>query len=161
MGKKRKLRKNASAIIASLLLTISTFIFPLFGTNLFGEIFSNKNSVMINFISRIFISQNNINSTFGVLQFLEVIIFLIIFLFYLLNGFGLIYNRYSRYASYVTILYLIVGLIMYNLLNLKYSMSLFGINISSISLGPGIYFVPILGISYLIFYRRINHSIRL
>ena len=44
MKKRKKLRKNLAALIALSLLFLSAFVFPLFGTSIFGESFSNKRS---------------------------------------------------------------------------------------------------------------------
>lgn len=158
---RKKLKKNFSALIAFFLLILSAFLFPLFGTSIFGESFSNKSTVIFNLIKETLTSQINLDSSFGLLQLLLVVFFLVIAILYLLNGFGLIYNRYSRYASFLTFGYFIVGLFAYNALNSKYAMSIFGFEISSISLGSGIYFVPIMGICYLIFARYANRSFRI
>src|SRR4030042_1697353 len=99
---RKKLRRNASALIAFFLLLLSAFLFPLFGTSLFGESFSNKSTVIVNLIKDTFTSQINLGSSFGLLQLLLVVVFLFIAIFYLLNGLGFIYNRYSRYASFLT-----------------------------------------------------------
>jgi len=74
--------------------------------------------------------------------------------------YGNIYNKYSRYASFLTFIYFIVGLLIYNLLNEQYALSLFGFNLSSISLGSGIYFVPIVGVFYLFFIKSVNRIIK-
>lgn len=161
MKKGKKLKRNPSALIAFLLLILSAFLFPLFGTSLFGESFSNKSTVIVNLIKDTFTSQINLSSNFGILQLLLVIVFVFIILFYFLNGIGVIYNRYSRYASILTFVYLVIGLITYNALNNEYATSLFGFEISSVSMGAGIYFVPIVGICYLIFARSLNRVIRI
>lgn len=157
----KKLKRNPSALIAFLLLILSAFLFPLFGTSLFGESFSNKSTVIVNLIKDTFTSQINLSSNFGILQLLLVIVFVFIALFYFLNGVGAIYNRYSRYASILTFVYLVIGLITYNALNNEYATSIFGFEISSVSIGAGIYFVPIIGICYLIFARSLNRIIRI
>ena len=161
MKKYKQLKKNPAALIAFLLLLTSGFLFPLFGTDFFGESFTNKNSVVVNLIRETFTSQISLNSSFGVFQVLLVLSFIIVTLLYLLNGFGLIYNRYSRYASFLTILYFILGLLTYNSLNEKYATSLFGLQISSITMGAGIYFVPFIGILYFFFARSINKGIKI
>jgi hypothetical protein len=89
------------------------------------------------------------------------ILFIIIFLLYTLNGLGMIRNRYSRYASYLTFVYLVIGLYTINQLNKQLSVPLFGNMMGSISIGAGIYAVPIVGILYLIFRRRINRAVHL
>lgn len=161
MGKKHrgKLRKNFAALIAFFLLILSAFVFPLFGTSIFGESLSNKSTVIVNLIKDIFTSTIQLNSTFGFLQLILVIIFLLIGILYLLNGMGLIYNRYSRYASFLTFAYFIIGLLIYNTLNNQYSTSLFGFEISSITMGLGIYFIPIIGVAYLFLNRYVNNNI--
>lgn len=159
-GNRKKLRKNSSALIAFLLIIFSAFAFPLFGNKIFGEEIGGG-TVMINLIKGIFTSSNNLSSSLGFLQLSLVIIFCLIALFYFLNGIGGIYNRYSRYASFLTFVYFIFGLFIYNMLNTKYASSFFGFEFSSISLGLGIYFIPIVGICYLIFSRSVNRVIRL
>ena len=156
---RRKIRKNISALVAFSLLILSAFLFPLFGSSLFGESFSNKSTVMVNLIKGIFTSQADLSSTSGYLQLTLTGIFLIILLFYFLNGIGAIYNRYSRYASFLSFAYLFVGLLIYNTLNSQYATSIFGFEISSVTLGSGIYFVPLVGFFYLILHRKINRMI--
>lgn len=156
----KKLQKNSSALIAFFLLLLSAFVFPLFGKKMFGEEIGGG-TVMINLIKSVFTSSGNLNSMLGFLQLILVILFCIIILLYFLNGVGSIYNHYSRYASFLTFVYFIVGLLVYNMLNEKYAESLFGFSLSSISLGSGIYFVPIIGICYLLFVKKINRTIRI
>ena len=162
MSKKRKhkksLKKNASALIAFFLLLLSAFTFPLFENTILGENFGGG-TVMVNLIKNFFLSPKDFSSTFVILELALVIIFCLIALLYLLNGIGSVYNRYSRYASFLTFFYLVVGLIMYNILNSANTLSMLGFEISSISLGPGIYFIPIIGICYLIFARKINKNL--
>ncbi|HLA23549.1 MAG TPA: hypothetical protein VJZ93_03390 [Candidatus Nanoarchaeia archaeon] len=114
---------------------------------------------MVNLIKGIFTSQADLSSTSGYLQLTLTGIFLIILLFYFLNGIGAIYNRYSRYASFLSFAYLFVGLLIYNTLNSQYATSIFGFEISSVTLGSGIYFVPLVGFFYLILHRKINRMI--
>ncbi len=154
-----KLSKNPVALIAFFLLVLSAFVFPLFGNKLFGEEIGGG-TVMVNLIKGVFNSSGNLNSSLEFLQLLIVIIFCLISLLYLLNGIGSIYNRYSKYASFLTLVYFIIGLLMYNMLNTKYATSLFGFSLSSVSLGLGVYFVPIVGVCYLFFVRQINRIIR-
>ncbi len=157
---RRRLKKNSAALIAFFLLLLSAFVFPLFGNKIFGEEVG-AGTVMINLIKGVFISSENLNSMLGFLQLILVMLFFAITLLYFLNGIGSIYNRYSRYASFLTFVYFVVGLLVYNMLNTKYASSLFGFKLSSISLGLGIYFVPIVGICYLLFVRPINRIIRI
>jgi hypothetical protein len=158
--KHKKIRKNISALIVAFLLIGSMFLFPLFNSSFMGETLSNSKGNMANLIIEIV---KNINSFFsnsyGFMSVLLALLFVICLLFYLLNGLGLIYNRYSRYASYLTFVYAIVGLIVYNILVNQNTISLFGFELASISYGAGIYFVPILGLLYILFGRRINQRI--
>lgn len=157
--KRKKLNKNPAALIAFFLLILSAFLFPLFGKKFFGEEVGGG-IVLIDLIKSIFTSTGSLNSLIGFIQLLIVISFLIISILYLLGGLGKIYNRYSRYASFLTFAYFILGLFMYNMLNAKYAESLFGFSLSSVSLGPGIYFIPIVGICYLFFVKPINRTLR-
>ena len=161
MKKRKKLRKNLAALIALSLLFLSAFVFPLFGTSIFGESFSNKSTVIINLIKDVFNSKVYLNSGIGFLQLLLVVTFLFGGMLYLLNGLGVIYNRYSRYASFLTLAYFFIGLILYNSLNNEYATSFFGFELSSVSLGLGIYFVPLVGIAYLFLAKHINRAIKL
>lgn len=154
------LRKNPSAVIAFVLLTLSMFLFPLFNSSFFGETLSNKRETMFNLISSIL---SNFNQYFynseGMLSISLAFLFSLSVLLYFLNGFGLVFNRYSRYASYLTFAYLIAGLVIYNNLLNQTTFSLFGFEMTSISFGSGIYFVPIVGLLYFLFHRQVNWKV--
>lgn len=157
--RRKKLRKNSTALISAFLILVSGFLFQLFHTSVLGESLPSKNLSMFDYILTFFngsLDFSNFQVLFGSIL---VILFLVIFLFYLLNGLGIIYNRYSRYASYLSFVYFIVGLIIYKLLN-KDSISMFGVEIAGVNLGFGVYFIPIIGVCYLLFNRTINSKIK-
>jgi hypothetical protein len=153
-----KIRKNPSALIASVLILISGFLFPLFNTSLFGETIANKKNTIVNLILNI--PNSTINSLESILFLILLILFLAIFFLYLLNGMGIMFNRYSRYASYISFAYLIVGLSLYSILNSN-NVSLLGVELAGVSIGAGIYLIPIIGGLYILFNRSINSNIRI
>lgn len=155
-----KPERNVTALIAFALLVVSAFLFPLFGKEVLGQNFTNKNTVLVNLIGSAFNSQN-LNTTFGIMQLIMIILFLLIALFYLLNGLGVINYKYSNTASILTFVYLIVGLFAYNTLRNETTASIFGIEITSVTFGLGIYFVAIVGLFYLIFARPINKAVKI
>lgn len=157
---KKNLRKNPAALLASLILVISAFLFQLTSLNFLGTNLGDKGVVMFNVIQSMI--KNGLGSTEqSILASALAILFIIVFLLYTLNGLGLIRNRYSRYASYLTFAYLIIGLYVINRLNRELSVPIFGNMMGSISLGVGIYIVPIVGILYFIFRRYINQAVHL
>jgi hypothetical protein len=150
----RKLNKNPAALVAALLVLLSGFLFQLFYTVFLDTAVKNTKLTMMGQIMEIY-RFNLPSSPLSISIVLLIIVFITIFLFYALNGFGIIYNRYSRYASYFSFVYLILGLFIYTLLN-QNNYSLFGLELTSMSIGPGIYFIPIIGALYLFFKRSIN-----
>lgn len=159
MGKK-KLHKNPAGLLASLILVLSAFLFQLTSLNFLGTNLGDKSVVMFNVIQSM-ITKGIGSTEESILASILAILFIIIFLLYTLNGLGIIRNRYSRYASYLTFVYLIIGLYVINRLNKELSVPIFGNMMGSISIGAGIYIVPLIGILYLIFKERINRAIHL
>lgn len=159
-NKRKRLKKNPTALISAFLVLVSAFLFQLFNTNILGETVVGKHYTMITYLVGLFSSKVVIDGLTKIMDFILAIVFIIIFLLYLFNGLGIIYNRYSRYASYLTFIYAIIGLSLYNILTSS-NVSLFGIEVAGVSLGPGIYFIPIIGILYLFFARSINSKIKI
>ena len=157
----KKLRRNAAALIAFVIIVFSAFVFPLFNFNLLGQGFSDKTGVMANLITELLSGGTKITESHGVAILAMIVVYLIIALFYLLNGLGMIYNRYSRYASMLSIVYLFLGLFVVLTINNKSSVPFFGTTLASVSLGIGTYLVTLVGVGYLIFKRVINRAIRL
>ena len=156
----KKLRKNPAAVFAALLILLSGFVFQLFYVDFFGESIPDKRLTLVNYAVDYLTNLAGLDNVIDIVGLSLIVVYLIIFVFYLLNGFGLIYNRYSRYASILTFVYLILGLISYSFLNQKYATSLFGFQMTSISIGFGVYFIPLVGLLYLIFKRQINSVVR-
>jgi len=159
-GRYKKLRKNPAALISAFLVLISAFLFQLFNINIFGEITKGKHYTMMTYITGLFSSKVVFNDSTKVMDFILAIVFVIIFLLYLFNGLGVIYNRYSRYASYLTVVYAVIGLFLYNMLT-SGNVSFFGLEFAGVSLGLGIYFIPLVGILYLFLARTINSKIQI
>ena len=157
---KRKLNKNPTALISAMLLIFSGFLFQLFNTNFTGTIYTAKHYTMSTYLISILGHGPDFASICGRLDLLLCVTFILSISLFLLNGFGIIYNRYSQYASYFTFIYLIIGLVLYEILS-KENMSVLGIQVMSTVLGPGVYFVPIVGIFYLIFKKKVNSRIRI
>lgn len=160
-GNKRRLNKNPSALFSFALVILSGIIFPIFSTKLFGETFSNTKTAIFNIILDLFSGKMGISKGYELAILGMVFVYVLIALFYLLNGLGVIYNRYSRHASILSIFYLFLGLISVLLINRTGGFSLFGFEIASITLGLGTYFITIVGVAYLFFHRWINSVVRL
>lgn len=157
----KKLRKNPAALISALLVLVSGFIFQVFHQDFLGESIPDKRLTIVNYAIDFFSNSFGLNSSLQIMSLVLVLLYFAIFFLYLFNGLGLIYNRYSRYASFTSFVYLVFGLILYSLLNQQYATSFFGFEMTSISIGAGIYFIPIIGVLYLVFKRQINSAIRL
>jgi hypothetical protein len=160
MKNKKELAKNFSALLALALILLSGFLLPLFSYRLFGESFSDKGNVMINVIVDTISGNISFNDSVEVFVGIMAAVYVIICILYLLNGLGIIYDRYSRYASFLTIAYLFAGLFAVNSIHRAASLPLFGNILGSATIGPGIWMLPLIGISYLIFKRQINSAIR-
>jgi hypothetical protein len=155
-----KLNKNPAALIAAILIAISGFIFPLFNSQMFGENLPNKKGIMFNFIIDLFTGKLSISTAYEIAIIGMILVYLIILILYLLNGFGVIYNRYSRYASILSVVYLFLGLISVVLINRETLVEFFNITFTSTTIGLGTYLIPIIGIAYLFLVRWINRIIR-
>ena len=154
-----RLRTNKYAFFMAVLLGVSAFLLPLISSSadILGASFSAKGPVMFNliieFLSGIFTDSIDTKQKFIIPFYIMVVLFLVSFILYILNGFGLIYNRYSRYASYLTIAYLFVGLYAINIINSQYGITtIFGS--SEVSIGSGIYLVPMIGVIYLFYLQQ-------
>jgi hypothetical protein len=90
-----------------------------------------------------------------------IIIYFIALSLYLLNGFGVIYNKNSRYASYLTFVFLFLGLSYITVLNSKYGATGFTSLFANLGAGMGIWIAPIIGVLYLVLKGRINAYIHL
>lgn len=159
-SKSRRSKKNATALIAAALLLTSALIFPLSSEKIIGVNIEEPSNVLINYIERLFTQSVTFDSLSSKISLIMSIAFILSFLLYLLNGLGLIYNKYSRYASLLTIVYFFLGLYLIVLINREFSLPFFGNILTSIGIGPGIYFAPIVGLGYLFLVRKINSVIR-
>ena len=157
---RKRLRKNPAAIFAFIIIIISGFLFPLFGFSIFGEGFSDKSGVIVNLIIDLFSGKLSFQKGYEIAIILMIFVYILIVLFYLLNGLGVIYNRYSRYASILSIPYLFLGLFVVVLMNREISIPFFGNSLGAITLGLGTYLVTITGLLYLFLVRGINKMIR-
>ncbi|MDO8528625.1 MAG: hypothetical protein Q7S06_01900 [Nanoarchaeota archaeon] len=155
-GRRNRLRKNPAALFAIALVLISGFLFPLFSFSIFGEDFSDKSGVVVNLVIDLFSKKYSFTETSEFVILFMVLSYLVIATLYLLNGLGIIYNRYSRYASFLSFAYLLLGLIAVVLLNRQMTIPFFGNTVGSMTIGLGTYLLPIVGILYLIFHRQIN-----
>lgn len=158
--RRRKNKRNSAAVLALICLLFIAFVSPLIQTKVMGESLSDPNAVMINLIEDVFNDKVNYDSSSETTLAVMAITFLLIVGLYFLSGFGIIYSRYARYASYLTIAYLFLGLYLIRLLNRESTMELLGITLRSTAIDSGIYLVPIVGILYLYFKRSINRKFR-
>ena len=159
--KNKHLKRNPAAIISAILIGISGMIFSLFNLTLFGEKISNSQWVMFNLITKIFGGNLPFNTGYNILVFFMVLIYITIFLFYSLNGLGIIKNTYSRYASILSIIYLFLGLTVVIMINNEKSITFLGMTLNSIKAGMGIYIVPIVGALYLFSKKWVNSIIKI
>lgn len=158
---KGKIKRNVSALLSFVLVILSGFLFSLFSLEIFGQSLPDKKGVMFNLIIDLFSGKYNLTKGYEIVVLIMIIIYILIALFYLLNGLGIIYNRYSRYASILSIIFLFLGLIATLLMNREQSISLFGITFNSMTIGLGTFFITIIGIAYLFLHKWINSTIRL
>ena len=157
----KKLRKNIAGMLALLIILIASFLFPLYSIDAFGETMPSGNEyTAFKVYERVFSNgQSFINLGFeGILQISMGCLLIIIICLYLLNGLGIIKNKFSRYASYFSIFYFVLSLVNYNFLNKLYSTTAFGISLSSVSIGFGTWLVLITGLGYLFFSESINEK---
>lgn len=152
-----ELEFNQTALISFILILMSGFLFQLFQVSIFGQSFNKL--TMFDYILLFLTSPLESNIFNVVLSVLLITTFLTILFLYFLNGFGLIHNKSSGYASFLTFIYLMIGSIMYKVLSQE-SINFMGFNLSNTSLGMGLYFPPIVGIAYLLFYRQINSAFK-
>jgi len=160
---KEELKWNPSALFSLVLIILSGFYFPVFTMNSSsGFAALSKTTTVYNLFLNIFSGQSLISSNYTIAIFVVILIYLLIAFFYLLNGFGLIYNEYSNYASILTIVYLILGIISTVLINTATkSTPIFGALIPSFTIGLGTYFITIVGVSYLFLHEKINSIIKI
>lgn len=156
-----KLNKNSAALFAAILIVLSGFLFSLFNFQIFGQNLPDKKGIMFNFIIDLFTGKLSFSTGYEIAIIGMILVYLVILIFYLLNGFGVIYNRYSRYASILSIIYLFLGLIAVVLINRESSVDFFGVTLTSTTIGLGTYLITIVGIAYLFLKRGINRIIRL
>jgi len=154
-----KIRRNPTALIAALIVAFSAFL-PLLSSKLFGESFDNPQLSMVNVFGEI-LSKPVSEPTLQIPSLILVISFAIILVLYSLNGLGLVFNRYSMYASFLTVPYLFAGLYIANVTNSGLSNPFLGNTLASVSIGPGIYLVPLVGLFYIIFRREINWRVHI
>ncbi|NMB66884.1 hypothetical protein GYA25_02395 [Candidatus Woesearchaeota archaeon] len=158
----KKVYKNPAGFVAFFILLISAFLLPLFQENILDETLPNKGTTLISVAPEII--QNvgvYLKSAFGIYKIGILLTFIFTIGFYFLNGIGLVYNRFSRYASYLSFLYLILGLLIYNDLNKDYGINLLGMSVTSLSIGLGLWIVPLVGVLYLLFYKEVNKRIHI
>ncbi len=158
--RRKKLHRNPSSVFAFILIAISGFLFPLFGFSIFGESFSDKSGVMMNLVIDFFSGKLPLGEAYGIIITAMMVIYLFILIFYLLNGLGVIYNRYGRRASILSIIYLFLGLFAVVFINREISIPFLGNTLGAVTLGLGTYFVTLVGILYLFFVRQINRNVR-
>jgi hypothetical protein len=156
----KKIHKNISGLIAFFVLLLSAFLLPLFNQAIFDKSLPNKSTTMANMAPEVLSNlKNYVSNSLGLYQLALVLTFILILLFYLVNGLGFVYNRFSRYASYLSFVYLILGLLLYNAINKKYGLELLGVSLTSISIGFGLWAVPLVAALYLIFSKELNKRI--
>jgi hypothetical protein len=151
---RKRVHKNTTALIAAILLLIVAFTMPLVGVNFLGADINNSGAILFRIIENIFVTE--FSSSYAITLLSMTIIFLIAFFLYLLNGLGIIRNKYSRYASYLTLIYCLIGFYFTYEINKGLSLPLLGNALGNINAGPGIYLVIIVGIFYMSLKKYIN-----
>jgi len=157
--KNKESQKNSAAIIAFILILVSGFIFPLVEYNFFGTAVSNSKTIMLNLFLDFTKGTMPLGQDYNIAILFMMIIYVAVLLLYLLNGIGKIPNKYSKYASVLSFIYLGLGLLVIQLINNSYSIAILGFQVSSVVTGSGIYIIPIVGLLYLIFNKKINSAI--
>ncbi|MEM2955052.1 MAG: hypothetical protein QW625_03845 [Candidatus Nanoarchaeia archaeon] len=137
------------------------FTSPLFATKIFDESLGQRETIMSNLIINLFSGKISLSTSYEILLTSMIILYILTALLFLLNGLGKIYNRYSVYASFLTFVYLFLGLITVSIINNQTSLSLFGISFTSVVTDFGVYSVAIIGFLYLVFRKYINSKIRI
>ena len=155
--KSDKVEFNPTALISFILILMSGLLFQLFQVSILGQSFNKF--TMFDYILLFLTAPLDSNIFNVILSILLITTFLTILFLYFLNGFGLIHNKSSGSASFLTFIYLMIGSIMYKVLSQE-SINFMGFNLSNTSLGMGLYFPPIVGIAYLLFYRQINSAFK-
>jgi len=154
MNKKRKINKNHAGLLCFVLLVTIAFVFPLFDLSLIGQNISQDKTTIVNLLLDFFNSET-LKENYGKTTMIMVGLFCLAAILFLINGLGFVYNRYSRYASYLTFAYFFLGLFTMSLMNRSGDYTLlFGLG--KIELSFGVYLVPIVGLIYLIERHSIN-----
>lgn len=164
MKKKRVgLKKvNVAAIVAFLMVLISGFVFPIFRFNFFGRVqVISERTTIFNLIGEIIFGNHSFDLYYSIVIFLLVFVYIAILLMYFFNGIKWVPNIYSTHASYLSFVFMFIGLIGVFLLNSFNAIIILGFNISSVGPGPLIFAIPIIGGLYLVLRDLINKSVNI
>ena len=156
-AKKKSLSKrNVAAIIAAILIILSGFLFQLFNFEFFGKEWNIENAVMFNLAQNL--GDLQLPGNLETVVIFMVIIYFVVLILYLINGIGLLSDKFSFLASILTFVYLLLGIYFVPTFNNSTSIPILG-NISTASLGLGTYLLPIIAVVYLILKKPINNNL--
>ena len=155
--KKKSAKKgsiNFAAVIAGVLILLSGFLFQIFDFQVLGKDFLVEKAVMFNIVQDLgsFELPGNLNT----IVFLMVFTYFIILLLYFLAGFSVLSYKSASVASFLTIIYLVLGVYFVSSFNNHVSLPFFGNSLGSAKLGLGTYLVPLFAAAYLLLKDVIN-----
>ena len=154
--KKNKINLNYAGLFAFSMLLIIGFISPIYYYTFLSKDALTSTATWFDIVLDIFSSKNLTYVDFNNIFYLMFFCFFITLILYFLSGFFIIEERWAKYASIMTFVYFILGMLYVALFNRNNTPKLFGFELSHLYIGVGIWVVPIVGIIYLIFYKKIN-----
>lgn len=139
-------------------MAISSLSLPLFTASILGQSIYDKKTVLFTVVIDLMKSTETQSVIYA---WVLILMFLIAFTFYFLNGLGVIYNKYSCYAAFMNIIFIFPGLYLVTILNKNMILPFVGTSMASINIGPGFYFITIIGFLYLFLKKYVNRAIRI
>jgi hypothetical protein len=149
--KKRKL--NLAAVVAAVFIIISGFLFQLFNFEFLGKQWQIEEAVMFNLVREL--PDLELPGSLETVVLFMVVLYFASLSLYIINGVGVLSDKYSVLASFLTFIYLLLGIYFVPTFNAAAAIPLIG-SVGTASLGLGTYLIPTIAILYLLFKKPLN-----
>jgi hypothetical protein len=154
MPEKQKKRKlNLAAVVAAVFIIISGFLFQLFNFEFLGKQWQIEEAVMFNLVREL--PDLELPGSLETVVLFMVVLYFASLALYIINGVGVLSDKYSVLASFLTFIYLLLGIYFVPTFNAAAAIPLIG-SVGTASLGLGTYLIPTIAILYLLFKKPLN-----
>lgn len=148
---------NLGILLAFFLAIIVGLGFALFSFKVIG--ITSQGGTIFNYIGDFFSGDLNFKGA-GIWIYLMILSYIFIILMYFLSGIGSLEDKFANYASIISFLYFVLGLLAVNSINNQTSVNILGQTLNSARANAGIYIIPIIGVIHLLFAKSINSAIK-